>query len=167
MNLTSKSRYAMKIMMDLARPGEGMPVRRKDIVRRQGVPGKYLDQIMVSLRRGGLVESVRGRDGGYLLAKPAAAISIWDIFHCVESGLYPLRCVDDHDEDPCEFIGGCNTSDAWKFIFGAMKAPLVGINLAQLSAGFSDELKMCPAAGLRECAPGKAPVMAKVKGADL
>ena len=121
MNITSKSRYALKIMMDLAHysplpsplpgplpsllpttlengsatgktPGSAI-IRRNDIARRQGIPTEYLDQIMMRLRGANLVDSVRGRAGGYRLGRNAESITLWDVFASVEDSIFPVECV--------------------------------------------------------------------------
>lgn len=130
--------------------GRSELVRRQGISRRQGIPTKYLDQILGQLRRGGLIDSVRGRDGGYTLATDPCHISVWQIFHTVEgNGIFPVACVSDHHG--CGFEDGCVTADPWKMIFDSMKAQLVGLTLEELYQRFSNEKKMCPVAGVREC----------------
>ncbi len=155
MNLTSRSRYALKIMMDLTHHSDQPLVRRQEIVRRQGIPAKYLDQIMVLLRRGGLVDSIRGRSGGYRLGKPTSEITVWEIFRTVEEGIYPVECVDEtHD---CNFQPSCIANEPWQMIFTSMKAALDKITLAQFQQNRLDERKMCPIGGIRECRSGREP----------
>ncbi|MEY4631458.1 MAG: Fe-S cluster assembly transcriptional regulator IscR [Pseudomonadota bacterium] len=154
MNLTSKSRYALKIMMDLAHysapPSDQAAaiVRRSDIARRQGIPTEYLDQIMIRLRSANLVESVRGRSGGYRLGRAADRITLWDVFAAVEDGIYPVECV---ATENCGFAPSCITHDAWSSIFAAMREPLVKTTLAEATDKWADEHRMCPAGGIREC----------------
>ena len=85
MNVTSKSRYALKFMIELA---SGEELRsRSDISRRQGIPIDYMDQILSRLRASGLVKTTRGRSGGVSLNKDASEITSWEIFDAVEEGL--------------------------------------------------------------------------------
>lgn len=156
MNLTSRSRYALKIMLDLAHRQHEPLVRRQDIVRRQGIPSKYLDQILVRLRREGLVASVRGRTGGYRLGRDFHEISVWEVFRAVEDGIYPVACVDEHRD--CEFVQACVASEPWKVIFDALRVTLQGISLAGFAEQMKHEGKMCPMGGLRECRPGREPL---------
>lgn len=160
MNITSKSRYALKIMMDLAhyagpQPGQahdmaaGSIVRRSDIARRQGIPTEYLDQIMMRLRGANLVQSVRGRSGGYRLGKTADGITLWDVFRSVEDNIYPAGCV--AHGDGCDFSMSCTTQGAWNEIFNSLRAPLQAITLAEATNRWADEHRMCPAGGIREC----------------
>lgn len=161
MNLTSRSRYALKIMMDFGTVPQGQLVRRQDIVRRQGIPSKYLDQLMTLLRRNGLIESIRGREGGYYLTRPAAEVSVWDIFLAVEVGLYPVICLD--HEQSCAYEASCVTSDPWKVIFDTVQKPLSQLSLFDLCYRFADEKKMCPIGGIRECPPKAASAEALVQ----
>jgi len=137
-NLTSRSRYALKIMMDLARYGANQPlVRRSEIAARQGIPTDYLDQIMVKLRAGNLVESIRGRSGGYRLARPADSITMWDLFSSVEESMIPVECIS--SGQACDFESSCSSKDAWSVIFSAVKASLGGIKLETLASQWAIE----------------------------
>jgi Rrf2 family protein len=151
MNLTSKSRYALKIMMDLAYHSDQCVVRRRDIAKRHGIPTEYLDQIMILLRRADLVRSTRGRGGGYSLARPAKQISVWQLFSAVESSMEPVLCLSSGQS--CGFDVSCSSQPAWRMIYEAFKKPLEEISLEGLTR---EELSLhlqCPAAGIRECRP--------------
>lgn len=132
MNVTSKSRYALKIMMDLAdHGGEGL-VHRGDIARRQGIPLDYMDQILVRLREGGLIDSTRGRSGGYRLAKPASEVSVLEIFSAAEDAFQPVQCLEGGTSCVAEHV--CSSKDAWSVISGAIRGSLSGIILTDLVA---------------------------------
>jgi len=138
MNLTSKSRYALKIMMDLAHFGATQPlVRRGEIAARQGIPTDYLDQIMIRLRAGNLVESTRGRSGGYRLARPADQITMWDLFSSVEESMIPVECIT--VGHACDFEGSCSSQSAWGTIFGAIQTGFGAITLGQLAKDWALE----------------------------
>jgi len=154
MNITSKSRYAIKIMMDLALHRDLPHVHRRDIAKRQGVPADYLDQIMQRLRRGGLVDSVRGRGGGYRLSRAPEAITVWDLFETVEDSLYPVECLD--DSDACDFEVSCAAKPAWDVILGSVRRSLASLTIAELVAREPALHKMCPVGGVRECKPSRA-----------
>lgn len=153
MNLTSRSRYALKIMLDMARYESADLVKRHDIVARQGVPEKYLDQIMIRLRRAGLVTSVRGRLGGYRIGRPACDISAWDVFRAVEDGLYPVLCVDE-THGPCGFEHSCMANEPWRLIFQAVQGPLQNLRLSEMATA-SRAADRAPDSGARECPPGR------------
>jgi Rrf2 family protein len=132
MNLTSKSRYALKILLDLAQLQEGEePVQRHDIASRQGVPLKYLDQIMIRLRQNGLVLSNRGRLGGYQLTRPARDITVWDIFVAVEDSIFPVSCLEENTSE-CSIAPQCSTRVPWHIIYAAVQEVLEKITLARL-----------------------------------
>ncbi|MCX6119443.1 MAG: Rrf2 family transcriptional regulator [Proteobacteria bacterium] len=158
MNLTSKSRYALKIMMDLAHYSHQPLVRRGDIANRQGIPTDYLDQIMIRLRAGKLVESTRGRSGGYRLARPANEITMWDLFSSVEESMIPVECIS--TGHACDFAGSCVSKNAWVDIFGALRDSLGKITLQSLASSWASDHQACPAGGIRECKGGG-------KGEDL
>ena len=108
MQLSSKGRYAVMAMVDLAsRPVGGAgpcPVPLASISLKQNISQTFLEQIFMSLRRSGLVESCRGPGGGYLLARPAGEISIFEIMQAVEEPVQMTRC-------SLEEIGGCVSGD--------------------------------------------------------
>lgn len=78
MRLSTRGEYGVLALVDLALFSGGRPLRAKQIADRQGIPKQYLDQLMMDLKKAGLVESVRGRQGGYQLARPANTITLWD-----------------------------------------------------------------------------------------
>jgi Rrf2 family transcriptional regulator, cysteine metabolism repressor len=84
MTISVKGRYALYALMDLALEKPGEPVKIADIARRQEIPQKFLELILASLKQGGFVESRRGAEGGYLLARPADQLTVGDILHFVE-----------------------------------------------------------------------------------
>ena len=150
MNLTSKSRYALKIMMDLAHYRSEALIRRTDVARRQGIPTDYLDQIMIRLRAAGLVESTRGRSGGYRLARDPDSINMWELFTAVEDNIYPVECV----AQSCDFEASCVSRSAWDEIFDAVRNPLMNLTLGSTVRKWADEHRMCPVGGVRECRAG-------------
>lgn len=129
MNITSKSRYALKILMDLAQhPGE--VVHRSEISSRQGVPLDYMDHVLIRLREVGMIESIRGRSGGYKMLKSTDKISVYDIFTAVEDSFQPVQCMDGGRGCIAEHV--CSSKDAWTEITGAVSATLSGIILAEI-----------------------------------
>jgi Rrf2 family protein len=111
--LSQKAKYAIKALLVLARAQDKnlLLVQARDISTEQNIPKKFLDLIFFELRRHGLVQSTRGREGGYMLARPAAEISIAAIVRAVDGALAPLpcasvkfyrRCSDCDDEKTCE-----------------------------------------------------------------
>src|SRR5438309_6804526 len=84
MNISVKSDYALRALFDLASQPQGEPVKIAEIARRQKIPQKFLELILAGLKQGGFVESRRGAEGGYLLARPAAALTIGEVLRFVE-----------------------------------------------------------------------------------
>jgi Rrf2 family protein len=154
-NLTSRSRYALKIMLDLAHRRDEPLVRRLEIASRQGIPSKYLDQILIRLRRADLVESVRGRTGGYRISREINQISVWEVFRAVEDGIYPVECVDEHHG--CEFMQSCAAVEPWQIIFDAMRKCLEGMSLLDFENRFGNGQKNSLSDGVQECRQGREP----------
>jgi len=86
MNISVKGEYALHAIFDLASQPPGQPIKIADIARRQRIPQKFLELILSSLKQGGFVESRRGAEGGYLLARPAERIAVGEVIHYVEGG---------------------------------------------------------------------------------
>lgn len=166
MNLTSKSRYALKIMMDLTvTKGEDI-IKRGDIADRQGIPSDYMDQIMVRLRAAGLIESVRGRSGGYRLMRDPALISLWDIFSAVEDAIHPVDCVS--TEASCDFAADCAATTVWGQIFSAMQRPLLAMNLASLVSQWGVDGQVKKPASAHICKSGpQNPIVGATRRAPL
>jgi Rrf2 family iron-sulfur cluster assembly transcriptional regulator len=154
MNITSKSRYALKIMMDLADAAEAADglTHRSEIAARQGIPLDYMDHVLSRLREAGLIASTRGRSGGYRLARSRDEISVLQIFMAVEDAFQPVQCLD-HTGN-CRAEGSCSTRGAWSAIAGAISASLAKIALADLAKAQHDEGVLAVAAtgvGIPEC----------------
>jgi Rrf2 family iron-sulfur cluster assembly transcriptional regulator len=132
MRLTTKGRFAVTAMIDLAmRHGEG-PVTLAGISERQRISLSYLEQLFGKLRRSELVESVRGPGGGYCLARELSEITVADIIHAVDEPIDATKCGgmgNCHDDQPCM------THDLWINLNFKILDYLQSVNLAQLVAG--------------------------------
>lgn len=111
MELNTKGRYAVTALADLAKYGAGEAVSLASVSERQQLPLSYLEQIFMSLRRSGLVESARGRSGGYRLTKPATDISVADVMRAVEEETRMTGCRD--GKTPCRGDKPCLTHSLW------------------------------------------------------
>lgn len=112
--LTTKARYVVMAMADLANCGKDGPVSLNEIALRQGLPLTYLEQLFVKLRQQGLVISSRGANGGYVLGKNQSDIRILDIIKAVEKPLKATRCLDSENAG-CQKTGAkCLTHDLWE-----------------------------------------------------
>ena len=129
MRLTTKGRYAVTAMLDLALHEDQGPITLADISMRQGVSISYLEQLFAKLRRGKLVESVRGPGGGYRLAGGAAAISVAQIVEAVNDSMDATRCLGKGD---CQDGEVCLTHHLWSDLSARLRQFLNDITLAEL-----------------------------------
>ena len=130
MQLSTKGRYAVMAMTDLARHEQGRAVTLADIAARQQISLSYLEQLFARLRRGGLVKSVRGPGGGYRLAQPAAQTRVVDIVRAVDEPLHAVRC---SGATGCMLAGErCLTHDLWDGLGRAIHDYLAGVSLADI-----------------------------------
>lgn len=129
MRLTTRGRYAVTAMLDLALHGDQAPVSLADIAARQDISLAYLEQILARLRRRGLVSSVRGPGGGYRLEADRAAISVAAIIDAVDESLDATRCGGAGD---CQQGERCLTHDLWADLSREVHQYLDGVSLAAL-----------------------------------
>ncbi|MCR5664944.1 MAG: RrF2 family transcriptional regulator [Oscillospiraceae bacterium] len=134
MNVTTRGRYALRVMIDLARhPDEGF-ISLKTIAERQGISMKYLEMIVGGLKRAELVDSSRGKEGGYRLSRSPEAYSVGEILRCLEDNLAPVACIRD-GEIQCEKAGACVTVPMWKELDDITNAYLDSVSLRDLLTG--------------------------------
>ena len=134
MNITSKGRYALRVMLDLAQHREEGYISLKTIAERQGYSMKYLEMIVGSLKRAGLVASTRGKEGGYQLIRDPEDYTIGEILRCIEDNLAPVACIKAGDIC-CEHAGECMTVPMWKELDDITNAYLDGVSLQDLLTG--------------------------------
>ena len=134
MLVSTKGRYALRTMADLAVHGNGEPVKIKAIAKRQGISGKYLEQIISILSRAGLVRSIRGNQGGYYLAKAPKEYTLGMILRITEGSLAPVDCPSG-DENPCTRQPGCGTLRLWPALDDAISGVAARHPLAVLAGG--------------------------------
>lgn len=131
MRLSTKGRYGTRAMIDIAVHSAQGPTLMKDIAARQDIAPKYLDHILSSLRKAGLLKNIRGRGGGYVLARPAANITLRQIIEAVEGPLSPVECL----ENPslCIRSAVCPTRPVWMRLKQAMIEVLEATTLDMLT----------------------------------
>lgn len=129
MRLTTKGRYAVTAMLDLAIHHDQGPVTLADIARRQGISLSYLEQLFAQLRKRGLVKSSRGPGGGYRLGQSADAIAVVDVIGAVDESVDATRC---GGMENCQGDARCLTHDLWRDLSKQIHDFLGGIDLAQL-----------------------------------
>ena len=130
MKISTKGRYALRLMLDLALNNTGEYIKIKNISERQEISEKYLEQIVTILSRAGFVKSVRGAQGGYKLAKDAKEYTVGEILRVTEGSLAPVVCLEDETE--CGKINDCVTIEIWRQLDNAISKVVDNITLADL-----------------------------------
>lgn len=131
MKISTKGRYALRMMLDLAEhQGDGY-VALKDIAQRQGISKKYLEQIVPMLGRADVLRTTRGYQGGYRLARASQEYTVGEILCLTEGGLAPVACLDQHP-NPCPRCGACATLPMWEGLERVIRNYLDGITLQDL-----------------------------------
>ena len=131
MRISTKGRYAMQLMLALARYNTGEPISLKDISKRQEISEKYLEQIISLLNKGGFVRSVRGAQGGYLLNRDPKDYKVGEILRITEGDLAPVACLDQNSME-CEKRTGCATVRLWQMIDDAVSSVVDKVTLQDL-----------------------------------
>ena len=130
MKISTKGRYALRLMLDLAIHSEGSAVPLRDVAQRQEISDKYLEQIVTQLSRAGLVRSVRGAGGGYLLTRTPEGYTVGEILRVLEGSLAPVSCAD--GVGCCERDDRCVTVEVWREIQAAVDGVVDHLTLADL-----------------------------------
>lgn len=131
MKISTKGRYALRIMADLAIHNTGEYIRLKEIAERQGITLKYMEQIMPLLTKAGYVRSYRGNNGGYMLARKPEDYTVGEILRTTEGSLAPIPCLEDYP-NRCSRSEQCITLPFWEGMWKAVKEYAEGITLADL-----------------------------------
>lgn len=131
MKISTRGRYALRLMLDLAMAKPDEYVTIKSVAARQEISEKYLEQIITVLSRAGFVKSIRGPQGGYKLAKPAAEYTVGTILKAIEGSLVPVACMED-DPNECPRSALCVTLDVYRQINDAVNSVVDHVTLADL-----------------------------------
>lgn len=131
--ITTRGRYALRAMVDLARHSDGEPVARCHIAERQEISADYVAQLFQMLQDAGLVEGVKGPGGGYRLALDAREIRARDVIEAVEGPVALVHCVEPDGESSCHRVGRCATHLLWKRLSVAMRELLDATTLQDLA----------------------------------
>ena len=135
MMISTKGRYALRILLDIAAAGnEGDYISLGDVALRQEISMKYLEAIVASLARAELVESKRGKSGGYRLGKKPEEVTVADVVRAAEGGISPVACPE-CDGSSCSRSGRCLTVDLWKHLDDMIERYLSAVTLADLLEG--------------------------------
>lgn len=134
MKLSTKGRYGLRALIDLAQYSDESPVSITSISARQDISERYLEQLMAMLKKSGLVSSIRGAGGGYVLAKDMKEISVGDILRALEGSLEPVECPGLGTDGGCKASDSCVTKYVWKRINDSINQTVDEIMLDQLVA---------------------------------
>lgn len=130
MKIPTKVRYGARLLIVLARRYEAGPVLMKDIARQEGLSKKYLEQIIIGLKKSGLVVGIRGTAGGYRLTRSPAQISMLDVFEALGGSLCLVRCVT--NPRVCPRSEQCASRDLWSGLNTKIEGHLKSVRLADL-----------------------------------
>ena len=138
MLISTKGRYALRVVLDLAQHAGDGYVSLKSVAERQDVSVKYLESIVALLQKGGVLTSQRGTQGGYRLACPASALSVYEIVRLTEGSLAPVTCLEDFDPSVgcvCSRAGVCLTLPLWQGLERRVVEYLSGVTIQDLLEG--------------------------------
>ncbi len=134
LRISTKGRYGLRLMMDLALHANETHVPLKDVAARQNITVRYLEAVISPLMKANLVMSVRGKGGGYRLTRPADQYNVFEILACSEGDLVPVSCLV-AKENMCPRAHDCSTLPIWEGFYRLTKDYFEGINLAQIVSG--------------------------------
>jgi len=130
MKLSTRTRYGIRAVIELAQHEGKRPLQLKVIAERQGISVKYLEQLMSLLRSSGFVRSIRGSKGGYILARPPEQVTLSEVFRCLEGPVTTAECTE--NKDYCERAADCAAREVWVQVEGAIEGVLSSITLADM-----------------------------------
>ena len=132
MMISTRGRYALRVIIDLAENADGGYTAMKEVADRQGISLKYLERILPLLVKENMIEGVHGKGGGYRLARKPAEIKVRDILRVTEGSLVPVACLDCGAE-PCRRTSECRTLPMWKKLNSIVNDYLDSITIADLT----------------------------------
>ena len=133
MRITTWAEYGVICALHLAKRASATPVTGRDIAAQERLPADYVEQILLRLRRAGVIKSTRGARGGYMLARPAAEISLRDVIHASELETFDVHCISHPvEEDRCSSSHSCSIRPVWMMLQRKIDDVLSGVSLADL-----------------------------------
>jgi Rrf2 family protein len=137
MKISTKGRYGLRLVLDLAvNYGNGL-TSLKDVAQRQEISEKYLEQIIILLHKSGLSKSMRGAQGGYTLTRPPQSITVGEVLRSLEGSFFPVDCVE--DKSSCARSPKCATIVVWERIGNAMNEVLDGMTMQDLVIDYTQK----------------------------
>ena len=141
MKISTKGRYALRMLLELARSSDGGFLSLKEISEKQEISKKYLEQIVPLLTRDGILRTNRGNKGGYALAKPIGEITVGDVLRATEGSLAPVACLE-CEPNNCPRAEQCSTLYVWEGLYESMQKYLDSITLESIlehsGSGYGD-----------------------------
>lgn len=131
MKISTKGRYALRMLLDLAEHQDDGYIALKDVAERQNVSKKYLEQIVPILGRADILRTNRGFQGGYKLARTPDKYTVGEILRLTEGSLAPVACLE-HDPIECDRSGDCVTLSVWQGLYNVVNTYLDGITLQDI-----------------------------------
>ena len=130
--ISTRGRYALRVMIDLAEQGEDAYTPLKEVAERQRISKKYIEAIMTTLSKEGLVDAAHGKGGGYRLNRRPSEYSLGEILRVTERDLAPVACLE-HNAAPCEYAKDCKTLPVWDRLNLMINEYLDGVTLDSLA----------------------------------
>ena len=130
MKISTKCRYGLRAMIEIARHSHKGPVKRKDITESQGISKAYLENILITLKNRNLIQTVRGANGGFTLNREPSKITMYDIVSALEGSLAPVGCLEKKSD--CDRTSDCVARWAWGRLYEAHVGALKGMTLQDL-----------------------------------
>lgn len=132
MRLSTRGHYGLKAMFDLAQNYGSGPISLKTVAERQNLSDHYLEQLFAMLKKSKLVKSMRGAQGGYVLAREPAEIKVGDVIRALEGPIAPVYCVSEEDPGSCDEADYCITRTVWARVRDGLAELLDSISLADM-----------------------------------
>lgn len=142
MRISTKGRYALRVMVELARQQDDKPISLRAVAQRQRMTFKYLESIISLLMKERLVTSSRGKTGGYRLSRPASQYTVYEILRATEGGLEPVQCLAEQ-ASTCPMEQLCPTLPVWKGLNRVVQEYLEGITLESIAELPPGEFSYC------------------------
>jgi Rrf2 family protein len=139
MKLSTRGRYGLRAMVDLAQSDGQNPVAAHAIAERQEISERYLEQLLIPLKRAGLVKSIRGAQGGYILGRKSQNITVGDIIRILEGPIAPVECVSEINPETCDRSDYCVTREIWEKVRDSVTEVLDSYSLADLAHKIQQE----------------------------
>ena len=134
MKISTRGRYALRVMIDLAEHASENYIPLKDIVARQNISQKYLEGIMTDLSKAGMLDAQHGKGGGYKLNRSPDLVTILEVLQTTEGDLAPISCLD-ASAKPCSRASECRTLPMWEKLYSLIREYLESVTLADLMSG--------------------------------